>query len=177
MKRLTAALCLCTLLSSTAFAAGAVDVSLRYESLDGKGTNQFAIWVENENGNVVKTLFVTNFAGAKRGWKERPALVNWVKQVDAASLTDAELDAISGPTPDSGDLTYSWDLTDSKGQPVPDGTYAIVVEGSVRGENAVIYSSEVKLPLKAEVQTAEAKFIGGETEDHRMITNVTITSK
>ena len=54
-----------TMLAATATtqkkAATAVEVSFEYERQQGPGSNQYAVWIENEQGEVVRTLFVTSF--------------------------------------------------------------------------------------------------------------------
>ena len=43
------------------FKPKSVSLSFNYLRQDGPGSNQYAVWVENEKGEVVKTLFVTSF--------------------------------------------------------------------------------------------------------------------
>ena len=38
-----------------------LEVSFNYQRQAGPGSNQYAVWIENEKGEVVKTLFVTSF--------------------------------------------------------------------------------------------------------------------
>ena len=41
--------------------ANTLEVSFNYQRQQGPGSNQYAVWIENEKGEVVKTLFVTSF--------------------------------------------------------------------------------------------------------------------
>lgn len=100
-----------------------LEVSFNYEKQGGPGSNQYAVWIENDKGNVVKTLFVTSFttkghargnAPVQRGYVLRPACVpTWVKVAKASEQTDQQLDAVSGATPQaSGAQTFTWNFTD-----------------------------------------------------------------
>lgn len=62
----------------------ALEVSFYYQRQADPGSNQYAVWIENEKGNVVKTLFVTSYTTKgharggeqpKRGYIVRPACV------------------------------------------------------------------------------------------------------
>ena len=74
--------------------AQTLEVSFDYQRQAGPGSNQYAVWIENEKGNVVKTLFVTSYTTKgrarggeqpKRGYIVRPACVpTWVKTVKAS---------------------------------------------------------------------------------------------
>ena len=97
--------------TSCAQKASSVEVSFNYEHQDGPGSNQSAVWVENAQGKVVRTLFVTSFTtkGRARGDEElvrgyikRLACVpDWVKAVNVNELSDEELDVFTGATPQS----------------------------------------------------------------------------
>ena len=107
--------------------------------MSGFASNQIALWVENDNGEVVKTLFVTDFTGVKRGYKKREQSLNhWVSVAKPAQMSDSEIDVISGATPKAGAQHFTWDLTDSQGNKVPAGKYFIKLEGTLfAGSNAV----------------------------------------
>ena len=130
------------------FAAAAlyadVEVDFDYNAMNGFASNQFALWVENENGDVVKTIFVTDFTGAKRGYKKREqSLNNWVAAAKPAEMSDSALDAISGATPKSGAQHFTWDLTDNQGKKVPAGKYFIKLEATLFQDSNVVYTGAV----------------------------------
>ena len=65
--------------------AQTLEVSFDYQRQAGPGSNQYAVWIENEKGDVVKTLFVTSYTTKgrarggeqpKRGYIVRPACVH-----------------------------------------------------------------------------------------------------
>ena len=127
------------MLFATAALFADVEVDFDYNAMSGFASNQFALWVENESGDVVKTIFVTDFTGAKRGYKKREqSLNNWVAAAKPAEMSDSDLDTISSATPKSGIQHFTWDLTDKAGKEVPAGKYFIKLEGTLyQGSNAV----------------------------------------
>ena len=44
-----------------------VDISFDYKRISGWASNQMALWVEDRSGNAVRTLYVSDFTGARRG--------------------------------------------------------------------------------------------------------------
>lgn len=145
--------------SVTGFAAGkseaaakakTLEVTFNYERQNGPGSNQYAVWIEDETGRVVRTLFVTAFTSkgrsrdgqpAQRGYTFRPTCVpSWVKAIKAEERTDQELDAYTGATPQSGRQTFVWDLTDLGGKKVKKGTYRIKVEATLINDRIVTYT-------------------------------------
>ena len=100
--------------------------------------------MENADGEVVKTLFVTDFTGVKRGYKKREqSLNNWVAIAKPGKMSDTEIDAISGATPKSGVQHFVWDLTDNQGKKVPTGKYLIKLEATLYQGSNVIYTGAV----------------------------------
>lgn len=81
---------------------------------------QTAVWVEDAEGNFVRTLYVSGFSAFV---KERQIqLPEW------ANASDFEPDATTGASIDWGKHTYLWDLTGHDKKRVKDGVYVIKVE-------------------------------------------------
>ena len=129
----------------------ALEVSFNYQRQAGPGSNQYAVWIENDKGEVVKTLFVTSFTTKgrtrgneqpMRGYIKRPACVpTWVKVSKANDLSDQQLDAFTGATPQaSGTQTFTWDFTDQNGKKVKKGTYKVFVEATLFNASTITYS-------------------------------------
>ena len=84
----------------------AVTVTFDFQKQSGNVSNQFAVWIEDADGNYIKTLYATRFT-AIGGYKNRPdAIPVWMEK---SGLTDMSgVDAITGATPPSGALKYFW---------------------------------------------------------------------
>lgn len=167
------------LMAATALFAD-VEVDFDYKEMSGFASNQFALWVENENGDVVKTLFVTDFTGIKRGYKKREqSLSNWVFAAKPDKMSDAEIDAISGATPKSGTQHFTWDLTDNQGKKAPTGKYFIKLEATLFAGSNVVYTGAVDLPQPTSSEIA-ITMKRGEPDNPKnagMIQNVNMSMK
>jgi hypothetical protein len=84
---------------------------------------QTAVWVENTEGEFVKTLYVSGFSGYAK--EQQVNLPVWAK-----SSEFADVDAITGASIDLGHHVYIWDLSDYTGKKVGSGEYKIFVEVS-----------------------------------------------
>ena len=186
MKKILSLLIVCvasTLIAACASKPGELEISFNYTKQAGPGSNQYAVWIENASGQVVKTLFVTEFTskgrsrdGSKpaRGYTYRTSCVpTWVKHAGAENLTDDEMDAFTGATPaQSGVQTFTWDFTDQDGKPVAKGTYRICLEATYNGNSVVTYTGTVASGQKAGDIELEKSYIE-ETEDRKdMISDV-----
>lgn len=109
-----------------------IEVSFDYERQRGAGSNQFAVWIEDAEGNLVRTIAVTQYTSTG-GWRLRKSsLSHWRKIADPLNMNMEEIDAVSGATPkQSGTYRVIWDFTDDNGNPVPDGTYICKLEAAL----------------------------------------------
>jgi tetratricopeptide (TPR) repeat protein len=82
---------------------------------------QTAVWIEDSDGEFIKTVYVSGFSGHA---KERQVnLPVWAK-----SSEFVDVDAITGASIDLGHHIYIWDLSDYAGKKVSSGDYKILVE-------------------------------------------------
>ena len=160
-----------------------LEVSFNYLKQAGPGSNQYAVWIENEKGEVVKTLFVTSFTtkgrvrGTEqpmRGYLKRPNCVpTWVKTVKAESLSDQQLDAVTGATPKAnGKQTFSWDFTDQQGKKVKDGKYYVKVEATLYQASSIVYTGSFSSKDKAGNVALTSKLTEPAESHQGMITDV-----
>jgi len=82
---------------------------------------QTAVWIEDKDGNFVKTIYVSGFSGHV---KERE--VRLPKWANSSKLVD--VDAVTGASINVGHHIYVWDLKDSLGRRVTAGEYVVKVE-------------------------------------------------
>ena len=135
--------------------ASAVELSFNYQKQSGAGSNQWAVWVENSEGKVVRTLTVTSFTskgrGGRRGYTFRPTCTpTWVKNAKAEEMSDEQIDAVTGATPSqSGIQTYTWDFKDADGKEVPAGDYKICLEATLYFNSIILYSGSFSTKDKA----------------------------
>jgi hypothetical protein len=144
----------------TTAASGEMVIKFDYERLSGAASNQFAVWIENMDGQLVKTLYATQWT-ARGGYASRPdSIALWVEKsgLASASVSQSEVDAIAGATPRTGNLSYIWDLTDTDGNTVSPGEYKFNVEGTLRWRNHVIYSGVIDVSGDAVTVSADAEF-------------------
>lgn len=81
---------------------------------------QTAIWIEDEQGQFVKTIYVSGFAGYVKN--VQVTLPQW------ANSSNFETDANTSASIDIGYHSYIWDLTDQENQIVASKKYTIYVE-------------------------------------------------
>ena len=169
--------------SKKAVKASALEVSFDYQRQAGPGSNQYAVWIENEKGNVVKTLFVTSYTTKgrarggerpKRGYIVRPACVpKWVKTVKADEKTDQQLDAVTGATPQAGGVqTFTWDFTDEQGKAVPQGIYKVKVEATLIFDSDIVYTGTFSTKDKPGNITLTSELTKPDEQHKNMVTDV-----
>lgn len=163
--------------------ANSLEVSFNYQRQQGPGSNQYAVWIENDKGEVVKTLFVTSFTTKgrthgneqpMRGYVKRPACVpTWVKAAKADEQTDQQLDAFTGATPQaSGTQTFTWDFTDQNGKAVKKGTYKVFVEATLFNASTITYSGSFSTLDKAGSITLTSELTQPDETHKDMVTEV-----
>jgi len=82
---------------------------------------QTAVWIEDKDGNFVKTIYVSGFSGHVKEKEVR--LPKW-----ANSSKFVDVDAVTGASINVGHHIYVWDLKDSVGRRVTAGEYVVKVE-------------------------------------------------
>ena len=163
--------------------SGAFTITFDYVKQTGTASNQFAVWIEDMDGNLVRTLYATGFT-ANGGYKNRPdSIPLWVEKSGLAAMTKADVDTVTGATPRQGALSYEWDLTDKNGAVVPSGEYKFFVEGSLRWKNRVVYTGVVDIGGGAATVNGEAEYsyassggqpaLSGDSPENAMISGVT----
>lgn len=84
---------------------------------------QTSVWIEDAQGNFVKTVYVSGFSGYAK--EKQVNLPKWSK-----SSEYADVDGVTAASIDLGHHLYVWDLNDSKGNRVKPATYTVKVETS-----------------------------------------------
>lgn len=123
---------------------GLLSVKLNFKRSGTIASNQYAVWIENAEGKLIKTLYVSDFT-ANGGYARRKDCVpTWVAKARPSQMPEAVLDAVSGATPRSnGVQTYSWDGRDETGQLIEAGKYHVYVEGTLYWSDTVLFSGVI----------------------------------
>lgn len=124
---------------------GVLEVSFDFARSTTLASNQFAIWIEDSNSNLVKTIYVTNFTANGGYARRKESLPTWVSKAKPAELTESEIDAVTGATPRTGRHIYKWDGTDENGNKVANGTYTVYVEGTLYWTSSVLFHGDFEI--------------------------------
>jgi len=155
----------------------AAEISFTFTRQTGSASNQYAVWIENAQGQLIKTLYATRWT-ANGGYRTRPTSIPlWVRLSNLANMTRNQVDAVSGATPQSSAVTYTWDGTNTQGAQVPAGNYVIVLEGTLRWENQVYYRAPIRLGQGAASPQVSVEYTTGDrdtTAERSMINNVRV---
>ncbi|MDR0463714.1 MAG: DUF2271 domain-containing protein [Treponema sp.] len=152
----------------------AAEITFTFTRQSGSASNQYAVWIENAQGQLVKTLYATRWT-ANGGYRSRPSSIPvWVRLSDLANMNRSQIDAVSSATPRTGTATYTWDGTDSRGAAVPAGNYVMVLEGTLRWENQVLYRAPFRLGQGTASPQVSAEYQGDSTAERGMISNVRV---
>lgn len=137
---------------------GQLRVGFNFTPLDQKSSNQVVVWIEDQNGTYIDTVYVTRFTSAGGLLKRPNSLPTWVQKSRWDPNDVERVHAVTQATPtQKGPLAVAWDCTDEKGQPVPAGNYVYLVETNIDGENRIIWRGsftvggpEMQAPATAE---------------------------
>jgi len=155
----------------------AAEITFTFTRQSGSASNQYAIWIENSQGQYIKTLYATRWT-ANGGYSRRPTSIPlWVRQSILADMTRTQVDTVSGATPRTGTVTYVWDGTDDRGLLVPDGNYVMILEGTLRWENQVYYRAAVALGQGVAEPRVSVEYVSEDrdtTAERSMISDVRV---
>ena len=154
--------------------SAAAELTFTFTRQGGIATGQYAIWIEDSQGQYVKTLFATSWT-ANGGWRRRPSSIPaWVRQSGVADKPQEEIDTISSATPATGTVTHVWDGRNSQGASVPDGDYVLFLEGTLRWENIVLYRAPIRLGQGFSTPAVNVEYSGDSTAERTMISEVVV---
>jgi len=168
------ALSLTVIMAQQTASQPAAELTFTFTRLNGSASNQFAVWIENAQGQHIKTIYATRYT-ANGGWKRRATSIPlWVKQSGLANMTSAQVDAVSSATPRTGTLTYTWDGTNSHGAQVPAGDYVLILEATLRWENQVYYRAPIRLGQGLAAAEVSIEYKGDAGADRAMVGDVRV---
>jgi hypothetical protein len=159
---------------TAAQSAAVVELTFTFTRQSGAASNQFAAWIEDTEGKYIKTLYVTRWT-ANGGYSRRPSSIPvWVRKSELSKMAKAQIDAVSGATPQTGTVTCTWDGTDSKSVALSTGDYVLVLEGTLRWENQVYYRVPVTLGKGTMTPIINVEYTGDAAAERSMIKDVKV---
>ncbi|RPJ64037.1 MAG: DUF2271 domain-containing protein [Acidobacteria bacterium] len=121
---------------------------------------QIAIWLEKEDGQFVRTLFISEYL-AYGGFNDPTICPDWTKIAEWDKATEAEYDAVSKPTPPIGSNTLKLDC---KARGIEPGTYVYCVEVHIVENFNILYKGKIAIGAGAAEDTAVATYIPSKHE-------------
>lgn len=161
----------------SAEASGHVKLSFAFNRQAGMSTNQFVVWVENESREIVRTIFITSFVTAKGGWQIRDDnLMVWHERSRVDRMPREEMDAFTGATPSASQiLDFAWDCRDSTNNRIHQGTYYLMIEGSMSSQSHVLFEIPITIGQFAVRSEGKPKYFGEKPVGHNMLEDVIVT--
>lgn len=111
-----------------------------------------AVWLENENSELVKTLFVSTELAQGAFTVEGEICPDWSKKSHWEKASQAEVDAVSGPTPTAGSGSFTFDL---KKLGILPGVYVVCMEVHIHDNYNILYKGTIRVgqePAEAQVE-------------------------
>jgi len=136
--------------SPPAAAAGTLRVSFLYmPPTSVEPTYHTAMWLEDMQGRLVKTLFVSNDLSAGE-YKTGNICPDWVKQAHWEKAPKSEVDAVTAPTPNVGSADQAFNLAEFGVKP---GTYQFKFQVHITDQYNVLHYGKVTVgPVSADVK-------------------------
>ncbi len=149
-----------------------VEISFDFTRQTTQATNQMAIWVEDLDGNLIKTIHATRFTTQGGYTRREDSLSHWTKVFDIENKDQTEIDAVSGATPTDGKSEFYWDGTDQDGNKVPSGQYVVKLEGTLYWSSNVVFEGNVDTGKSEGEITVIATYSETDDTNKDMIQNV-----
>lgn len=160
--------------SSSTTAAGHLTIKFDYTHYPTLATGQYAIWIENMNGKLVRTIFVTRFT-ARGGYKTREdAIPTWVAKAKPADMSSEDIDGVTGATPQNGNQTYTWDGRDDKGNQLAAGKYRVCIEGTMYWASRVLYQGNFAHGGASNKVNLSVQYSSEDNTNRDMLRNVSV---
>jgi hypothetical protein len=123
-------------------APGTLEISFLFHKAEGVVPSyQIAVWLEDEAGKLVKTLFVSEYL-ALAGTSLETVCPDWVRQSNWDKVEDAEFDAVTRPTPPVDSNSLKFDCNQRKIVP---GTYRFCVQAHIAEDYNILYRGKIEV--------------------------------
>ena len=133
-------------------ATGTVSVSFLYMPPSQiEPTYHTAIWLEDESGRLVKTLFVSHDLSSTE-YRMGDACPDWVNQAHWEKAEPSLVDAVTGPTPNVGSGALAFDVAKMHVAP---GTYRFKLQVHISEKFNVLYTGRLSIGEASNEATLE----------------------
>ena len=123
-------------------ATGTISVSFLYMPPNQiEPTYHTAIWLEDEAGALVKTLYVSHDLSSTE-YKLGEACPDWVRQAHWEKAAPPLVDAVTGPTPNVGSGALAFDVATFD---LPAGVYRFKLQVHISDTYNVLYSGRLSV--------------------------------
>ncbi len=133
------------------FAEEPVKIELNLPTIEGSTSYRpyVAVWVENDQGEVVKNLAL---------WSKEP---DWLKDMrrwwrKTGRYGGTDIDAVSSATRRPGTYELSWNGLDAKGDQVPTGRYTVHIEAAREHGSRSWVNTEIELGKNPQTHVIKA---------------------
>ena len=133
-------------------------------------TYHTAIWLEDKDGKLLKTLFVSTELSVNE-YKQGDACPDWIKQASWAKAEKSMVDAVTGPTPNVGGGTLSFDLAQLGIAP---GSYRFCFQVHIAEKHNVLYRGMVDAGTKAQDVNIEILHAGKPAGAEELVKDVIV---
>ncbi|RPI27824.1 MAG: DUF2271 domain-containing protein [Acidobacteria bacterium] len=132
-------------------ADGTLDITYAFAAAEGlEPSYQIAIWLEKEDGEFAKTLFISEYL-AYGGFNDPTICPAWTTVAGWDKATEAEYDAVSKPTPPIGSHTLK---VDCKQRGIEPGTYVYAVQAHIIENFNISYRGKITIGGEGNEDTA-----------------------
>ena len=137
-------------------ADGTLQISYAFSTAQGlEPSYQIAIWLEKEDGQFVKTLFISEYL-AYGGFSDPTICPEWSRIAGWDKATEAEYDAVSKPTPPIGSNTLK---VDCRARGIEPGPYVYCAEVHIVENFNILYKGKITIGGAVAEDTAVATYI------------------
>jgi len=116
---------------------------------------QMAIWLEKPDGTYIKTLYISDYVSFG-GFNHKEICPEWNIKSNWAQVSSDVVDAVTGATPMTGDLTLSFKCQKKQ---IPPGPYKYFIEVHLLEDYNELYSGEILIGKEDTESTPEVKYI------------------
>lgn len=128
--------------SPIAPAAGNISVSFLFMPPSQiEPTHHTAIWLEDQHGKLVKTLFVSHDLSSTE-YRIGDACPDWVNQAHWEKAEPSLVDAVTGPTPHVGSGALAFDVANLN---IAAGTYQFKLQVHISDKYNVLYTGRLSI--------------------------------